>query len=275
MNAVSRVFRGLHAVYSSDDPATVSPWRELLAVCSLPGVFAAPLAFLHNLPWVPFQGPDESIGDQMVASRLWERAWPLDVALGAAVAVFGAILVQSGFRLRELEVKPPGSALGRRLTAWFPNLTAASIRLAVLLCTWLAALIGGGLGLGVFALLGGVESGLAVVGALGLSGVSCLLGLPLLADPRLRRPEVLLPRLFMIWVVLATTLGGALFGCVLDRLWSIGVGFRGPGVFVFILAVYFAWGSGTAAYLTYRLLRRGYLRATGDPMSDATAKGTE
>jgi len=244
-----------------------SSWRELLAACSLPGVLAAPLAVLHNLPWVPFTGPDEALPYELAAQRWVEFAWPFEVALGAALATIGSAVIQSRMLARQSPVRLASSAVNSRLVDWLPDLGPALIRAAktlpVLALTWVAAVIGGCLVLVLGAFSLGLWSGILkvlasaiIVASLASSGIFYLTGIPCAISPRLRSVDAVPSRFFAIWMIFAASLGGCGFAVLLQALFAIGVGFRGPYLIVFVPAVYFAWGSGIAAYLIHRWLRR-------------------
>ena len=226
--------------------ASVSAWRQLLAVCSLPGALVLPTAILHNWPWVRLRPGEDWVPLLGPNFRAAQIATPFEALLGAALATYAVT------RIAERSGRP---GLGALALVWGAALLAGGITgyaaTAVALLSddrqaahsfpvWFWA--------GLLAL--------TLLLALSSLGVFHLVGLACLMAPRLMGREAVNGRVFAAWVAIAAVVGGVgahfvWFSYVQN---CVGLGFRGAGYLTLIGGPYFAWGAGFAAYYAYRRL---------------------
>ena len=276
---------------SSDNRRAESGWRRLVALCSLPGIFAAPLALLHQLPGGTCDEIHVFLADR--AFLVWTIAAPFEAAGGAALVMHVAARFAGLTRSRSAIDIAQDSRRASGIATLFPSLLPMTLTaLRVFAPIWTAAAAGGALmaaflpvpplepqappnpiALLARALFVGTPVSLHGVGdvalamvksaGLGLYGAFVLTGLPLLLFRRLRNSQTVPMPVFVLWVLSGVAVGWWLLGPPLCNTISIRDYYLlGLGGSVFCRSVYFALGSGAAAHVTSSLLSRQAARAT-------------
>jgi len=270
---------------SIDSHNRESGWRRLLAIWSLPGIFAAPLAMLHQSVGGRDDGIHVFVPDR--AFLIWGLAAPLEAAAGAVLATCAAVRLVGLIRSRTAVGTARDTPLVSKTAALFPSLLPTMLTMLRLFAPiWIAAVAGGTL-MAAFlpvaplsapprpnlvAILAGAPVSIATIGdlalvilrsaGLGLYGALIVAGIPLLFLSRLRSSQTLPTAVFVVWLLAGAASGWWFLGPLLSNtlgVWDCYVG--GLGESIFGRAIYFALGSGAAAYLTCSLFSRRLQRS--------------
>jgi len=228
-----------------------SGWRQLLSVCSLPGLSVVPIAVLNN-SWTALMR--QAPWDHLFS---WTAAWkaaPFEGLVNAALAACAVALVarrQGGgvTRARALVLVSAIALLAGGVAAYVGE------KLEVFVAVRHAAHVSPGW------FWHGADLSVAflVISSLGLFHFA---GLLFLLGPRLLYSAATRGTALAAWVVASATIGGLVVGLVwFGCLRNIGVGGEGPGDMTLFVGTYFTWGARFGACVAHQRLAERLTRA--------------